>query len=142
MLIGEYRHQLDDKNRLRIPAKLRNQLGSDYVVMKGTNGCLFVFSQKEMEETLNSKLRDLPLGDLQAQKSVRALFSSGYAVEEDSQGRFVLPPYLRDFANIKKNIVSVGVGNRVELWDEDAWDTYNKDVNIDEIIGDLTKYGI
>lgn len=142
MLIGEYRHQLDDKKRLRIPAKLRNQLGSDYVIMKGTNGCLFVFSQKEMEETLNAKLRDLPLGDLQAQKSVRALFSSGYTVEEDSQGRFVLPQYLKDFAHIDKNIVSVGVGNRVELWDEKAWDDYNKDVNIDEIIGDLTKYGI
>ncbi len=142
MLIGEYRHQLDDKNRLRIPAKLRNQLGSDYVIMKGTNGCLFVFSQKEMEETLNSKLRELPLGDLQAQKSVRALFSSGYTAEEDSQGRFVLPTYLKEFAHIKKNIVSVGVGNRVELWDEEAWDAYNKDVNIDEVIGDLTKYGI
>lgn len=142
MLIGEYRHSLDDKNRMRIPAKLRNQLGSDYVIMKGTNGCLFVFSQKEIEETLNAKLKDLPLGDLQAQKSIRALFSSGYTVDEDSQGRFVLPTYLKEFANIKKNIVSVGVGNRVELWDEESWDSYNDGVNIDDVIGDLTKYGI
>ena len=142
MLIGEFRHQLDDKNRIRIPAKLRNQLGNDYIVMKGTNGCLFIFSQEEIENTLNSKLRELPLGDLKAQKSLRALFSSGYNIEEDSQGRFVLPNYLKEYAGIKKNVVSVGVGNRVELWDEEVWDNYNGDVNIDDVIGELTRYGI
>ena len=142
MLIGEYKHQLDEKNRMRIPAKLRSQLGSNYIIMKGTNNCLFVFSQEEMQNTLSQKLRELPLGDLKAQKSLRTLFSSGYEIEEDSQGRFVLPAYLKDFADIKKNIVSVGVGNRVEIWDEETWDKYNDETNFDEIIGDLTKYGI
>lgn len=142
MLIGEYKHSLDEKNRLRVPAKLRNQLGNNYIVMKGTNGCLFIFSQEEMVQTLNAKLRELPLGDLKAQKSLRTLFSSGYEVEEDAQGRFVLPMYLKEFASIKKNIVSVGVGNRVEIWDEENWNNYNSDTNFDTIMEDLIKYGI
>ena len=142
MLIGEYKHQLDEKNRIRIPAKLKSGLGSNYIAMKGTNGCIFVFSQEEMQNMLDAKLRDLPLGDLKAQKSIRALFSSGYEVEEDAQGRFVLPIYLKEFANITKNVVSVGVGNRVEIWSEEVWNAYNGDVSFDDIMGDLIKYGI
>ena len=142
MLIGEYKHQLDEKNRLRIPAKLKSKLGSNCIAMKGTNGCIFIFSQEEMEQTLNAKLRELPLGDLKAQKSLRTLFSSGYEIEEDAQGRFVLPGYLKEYAKIKKGIVSVGVGNRVEIWSQEAWEEYNGDVDFDAVMGDLTKYGI
>ena len=143
MIFGEYYHQLDEKNRLRLPSKLKSQLGDKYVVLKGSSGCLFVFSQNELETTINEKLKALPLSDIKAQKSVRMLFSSCYEVEEDNQGRFLLPAYLREFANIKKNVVSIGVGNRVEIWDEDAWKRYNSDTaDFDNIIAGLSEYGI
>ena len=70
------------------------------------------------------------------------LFSSGFEVEEDSQGRFVLPQNLREFANITKDVVSIGVGNRVELWDESSWRNYNSESDFDKILGDLSQYGV
>ena len=143
MILGEYYHQLDEKNRIRLPSKLKAQLGEKYVVLKGSNSCLFVFSQNELETTINEKLKALPLSDIKAQKSVRMLFSSCYEVEEDNQGRFLLPAYLREFAGIKKNVVSIGAGNRVEIWDEEAWKRYNEDTaDFDNIIAGLAQYGI
>lgn len=142
MLLGQYRHNVDEKNRMRVPAKMRSQLGDKYYVMKGTSGCLFVFGEVEMQNTLNEKLKSLPISDVKAQKSVRMLFSSAYEVEEDSQGRFVLPAYLKEFAKINKNVVSIGVGNRIEIWSEEEWDKYNQDVDFDTIMGDLNQYGI
>ncbi len=143
MLFGEYHHTLDEKNRMRLPAKLKAKLGSDYVITKGSNGCLFVFSKEEMEKTIYEKLKSLPISDLKAQKSVRSMFSSGYEVEEDNQGRFLLPAYLKDFASISKNVVTIGVGNRVEIWDEDAWNKYNNDTeSFDKILTELSQYGV
>lgn len=142
MLLGEYQHQLDEKNRLRIPVKLRNQLGNGYMIMKGSNNCLFVYSCEEMENFMNEKLKSVPLSDIKAQKSIRMLFSSAFVVEEDSQGRFILPQNLKEFAGIRKNIVSIGVGNRIEIWSEENWKEYNEEVNFDEILGDLSQYGV
>ena len=142
MLLGEYYHQLDEKNRLRIPAKLRNQLGSGYIIMKGSSNSLFVYSSDEMENLMNEKLKSVPLSDIKAQKSIRMLFSSAFVVEEDAQGRFILPQNLREFAGIKKNVVSIGVGNRIELWDEDKWKEYNDNEDFDTILGDLSQYGV
>lgn len=143
MLFGEFHHQLDEKNRMRLPAKLKAKLGSGYVITKGSNGCLFVFSKEEIEKTIYEKLKSLPISDIKAQKSVRSLFSSGYEVEEDNQGRFLLPTYLKDFALISKNVVTIGVGNRVEIWDEDRWNEYNGcGEGFDEILAGLSQYGI
>ena len=142
MFLGEYYHQLDEKNRLRIPAKLRNGLGNNYIIMKGSNSCLFVYSSSEMQALMNEKLKSVPLSDVVAQKSIRMLFSSGFEVEEDNQGRFTLPQNLKEFAGIKKNIVSVGVGNRIELWAEENWKEYNNGGDFDAILGDLSKYGV
>ena len=142
MFLGEYYHQLDEKNRLRIPAKLRNGLGNNYIIMKGSNSCLFVYSSSEMQALMNEKLKSVPLSDVVAQKSIRMLFSSGFEVEEDNQGRFTLPQNLKEFACIKKNVVSVGVGNRIELWAEENWKEYNNGSDFDAILGDLSKYGV
>ena len=142
MLLGEYHHQLDERNRIRIPAKFRTELGSNYIIMKGTDNCLFVYSSAEMQNLLNEKLKAVPLSDVKAQKSIRMLFSSGFEVEEDAQGRFVLPQNLREFANITKDVVSIGVGNRIELWDEGTWGDYNSNSDFDTILGDLSQYGV
>ena len=142
MLFGEYKHQLDEKNRMRLPAKLKSKLGERYVILKGSNNCLFVFSQEELETTITEKLKALPLTDIKAQRTVRAMFSSGYEVEEDNQGRFLLPSALKQFAKINKAVVSVGVGNRVEIWAEEEWNKYNSDEDYDSILEELCKYGI
>jgi MraZ protein len=142
MLFGEYHHQLDEKNRMRMPVKLKSNLGEKYIVTKGTSSCLFVFSSSEME-TIYSKLKELPITDISIQKALRTLFSSAYEVEEDAQGRFILPSSLKEFARINKNIVSIGVGNRVEIWSEEVWKDYNtSSQNFDEILTELNKYGV
>ena len=142
MIFGEYKHELDEKNRLRLPAKLKQKLGERYVILKGSNKCLFVFSQAELESTINEKLKSLPLTDSKAQRTIRAMFSSGFEVEEDNQGRFVLPSSLKDFAQINKNVVSIGAGNRVEIWAEEEWNKYNAGEDYDAILEELSQYGI
>lgn len=142
MFLGEYHHQLDEKNRIRIPAKLRAELGNNYIIMKGSNNCLFVYSSEEMQRVMSEKLKSVPISDIKAQRSIRMLFSSGFQVEEDAQGRFILPQNLKEFANVKKNIVSIGVGDRIELWAEENWQNYSTDGDFDTILGELSQYGV
>lgn len=142
MFLGEYHHQLDEKNRVRIPAKLRAGLGSNYIIMKGPNNCLLVYTSEEMQTVMQQKLMSVPLSDIKAQKSIRMLFASGFEVEEDAQGRFILPQNLKEFAKISKNVVSIGVGNRIELWAEENWEDYNTNDDFDTILGELSQYGV
>ena len=143
MLGGEYRHQCDAKYRLRIPAKLKKELGENCVITKGNDGCLFLLPKVEMDNILN-KIENLSIFNSQLQKPLRFLFSSAVEVEEDNQGRFLLPANLREFAGITKDVVFVGVGNRAELWSEDRWNKYclDNETNFDEIISELGKNGI
>ncbi len=102
MLLGEYFHQIDTKGRVRIPAKLKSALGENFMVTKGTAGCLFVFSQDELTATID-KLRAVPLSDVAAAKPLRLIFSSAQGLEEDNQGRCMIPKNLREFAKIQKD---------------------------------------
>lgn len=141
MLIGTYRHQLDQKMRFRFPAKFKDQLGEGFIVAKGTNGCLFCFSKEEFEK-LYEKLASVPMFDTEAQKPIRALLSSAFETEADNQGRILLPQELRNYASMEKNIVSIGVGNRVEIWAEEKFDEYNSAENYDSASSELSKYGV
>lgn len=141
MLIGTYRHQFDEKCRLRIPAKFKEALGEGFIVAKGTNGCLFAFSKEGFEE-LYKKLENVSMFDLEAQKPVRALLSSAFETEIDKQGRILLPVELRNYAKMVKNIVTIGVGNRVEIWAEEKFDEYNTEESYDEASSALSKYGV
>lgn len=142
MFGGEYKHQCDSKFRLRIPAKFKKELGEGCVITKGNDGCLFLLPKKEVD-ILMTKLENMPMFNSQIQKPLRLFFSSATEIEEDNQGRFLLPANLREFAGITKNIVFVGVGNRVELWDEEKWKRYCEDAgNFDDIIMELGKNGI
>ena len=140
MLIGTYRHQLDQKMRFRMPAKFKDQLEPGFIVAKGTNGCLFCFSKQEFEK-LYEKLASVPMFDTEAQKPIRALLASAFETEEDNQGRILLPQELRAYANMEKNIVTIGVGNRVEIWSEEKFDEYNSAENYDSASNELSKYG-
>lgn len=143
MFLGEFKHQTDEKFRLRMPTTFKKVLGASYMVTKGTNGCLFVFSESNVKELFEDKLKTTSLFDNALQKPLRLLFSSAFTVEEDSQGRFLLPKALREFANIQKNVVFIGVGNHIEIWDEDMWENYKKtEQNFDALLEGLTRYGI
>lgn len=143
MLLGTYYYSVDEKGRIRMPAKLKTQLGENFVVTKGSNGCLFVFSQEELKNSIYDKLKELPLTAVDAQKPLRMIMSSAFEVQEDSVGRFMLPTILRDFANITKNIVIIGVGSRCEIWSEEHWNEYNDgETNFDENFSKLSEFNI
>ncbi|MGN0818514.1 MAG: division/cell wall cluster transcriptional repressor MraZ [Candidatus Coproplasma sp.] len=141
LLTGAYNHQIDAKNRIRIPAKLKKELGDEYYFAFGTNSCIFVFAKDAMEKYLE-ELGATKLSDLQAQKRVRAFAKTCVAVEEDNQGRVVLSPELRKHAKIEnddKELVVCGAVNRVEIWNKRIYDEYFADVddNFDDIFSQL-----
>ena len=140
MLIGTYRHSIDAKKRMRMPSKFKNELGNDFIITKGTNKNLFVFS-KEQFDGLYEKMMNLPLFDEEAQVPVRRFLSSAFEAEEDGQGRVLLPKELLTFAKITKNIVLVGIGDRVEIWAEEIWEKEQEnEENSDFSI--LAKFGV
>lgn len=140
-LCGEFRHQIDEKGRIRIPAKLKVCLDADSVICRGQN-CLYVFSGAEFSEMVN-KFKTVPFSDVKAQDALRKFFASTYPLEEDGQGRSNIPSKLREDVKLTKNIVSVGVLNRIEIWDEEKFDLRNKgSENFDEIIEVLREYGV
>ena len=142
MLIGTFRHQVDEKKRMRVPSKLKESLGVGFIITKGTNGCLFAFSQDSFNEEVVEKTKNLSMFDAEVQKPLRILMSSAFETEEDNQGRILIPQELRTFASITKKIVFVGVGSRVEIWAEEVWDKYNEGTDFDEATKTLAGLGV
>lgn len=140
MFLGTFRHQIDQKNRMRVPAKFKTELGGDFVVCKGTNGCLFLVPQQGSD--LFQKISALPVFDSEVQKSVRMILGSAFVAEEDGQGRVLLPKELVAHAGITKNIVFVGVGARVEVWAQEAWDAYQNGQDFDKAVESLKNHGV
>ncbi|MDB4897002.1 MAG: MraZ protein [Firmicutes bacterium] len=123
MFMGEFQHSVDAKGRLIIPAKLREGLGERFVATKGLENCLFVFPPKEWE-AFGEKLRSLPLASGAARAFTRLFFSGATECEVDPQGRILLPANLREYAGLDKDVVIMGVSNRVEIWAKGAWEDY------------------
>ena len=143
MLIGEYEHSLDAKGRLIMPAKLRTDMGEKFIITKGLDGCLFVFSQIEWSN-FESKLKELPLTNKNARDFVRFFLSGATECEIDKQGRFLLVNTLREYAEITKEVIIIGVGTRLEIWNKDKWKKYNSNENISAytIAENMTMLGI
>ena len=125
MFIGEYTHTIDEKGRMAIPSKMRRELGSGAVVTRGIDNCLWVFPKKEWEE-LATKLASLPLSDANSRAFSRLMLAGAMEVEFDSQGRVLLPGYLRSYAGLAKNAVIAGLYNRLEVWNENTWKSYKE----------------
>ncbi|MBR4003031.1 MAG: division/cell wall cluster transcriptional repressor MraZ [Clostridia bacterium] len=136
MFFGEYSHALDEKGRIRIPSKLKAGLG-EYVATKGVDNCIYIFSKSYFENEFLDSINRISAYALNGQNAVRAILSSTFEVEEDNQGRFVIPASLREFAGITKNVVSVGVGKRIEIWDEQTWKNYNNQTSFADAIKEL-----
>jgi MraZ protein len=123
MLMGEYIHSMDSKGRLIIPAKFREELGDEFVATRGLDECLFIYPMEEWK-SLEKKLKSLPLTKKDARAFVRFFFSGATECQLDKQGRISIPTNLRDHGQLEKEIVIIGVSNRVELWSKDNWDEY------------------
>lgn len=124
MLIGTYRHQVDQKCRMRMPTKFKAELGENFIITKGNDNCLYAFSAESFNQ-LHAKLASLPIFDSEVQKPVRMILASAFEAEEDNQGRILVAKELREYAGIAKDIVFIGAGSRVEIWAAEAWDKYN-----------------
>ncbi len=139
MFIGTYFNKIDEKGRLRMPAKFKEELGCTYFISKGDSGCLYVLSKPAFEQ-LTEKFRSINFSDNESKKFQRAFFSSADSVEEDNQGRFLVPQMLREYAGINKEVVVIGSGDRVEIWSQENWKKYNEDEDFDGLISGLSKY--
>ena len=127
MFYGEFEHSIDRKGRLILPAKFRevakNQFVEKFFVTRGLDKCLFMFSEEEWRSQEN-KFKTLSFTKQQSRTFNRLLFSGACEVTFDKQGRVLLPQYLKDFAGIKKDVIIVGVSNRIEIWAKDLWNDF------------------
>ncbi len=128
MFIGEYYHKLDEKNRLGIPIKFRKTLGKEFIITRGLDKCLFVYTSIEWKNLINNKLNNLSFSQADARGFSRIMFTGAMKVNLDTFGRIIIPDFLKKYANLTKNIAITGVYNRLEIWDEKTWHKYRKGI--------------
>jgi len=143
MFIGEFQHSIDSKGRLAIPAKFRSKLSGGAIITRGIDHCLFVFTEKDWK-ALAQKLIALPLAQANSRAFVRLMLSGAADVGLDSQGRILVPDYLRKYAGLNKEAVVAGVYNRMEVWDVKVWKDYTSrtESQSEEIAEKLGELGI
>jgi MraZ protein len=142
MFIGEYQHAVDNKNRMIIPSKFRDSLGEGFVLTKGLDGCLYAYTMEEWK-VLEEKLKKLPLTSKDARAFVRFFFSGANEIDIDKQGRALIPQNLLEYADIKKEIISIGVSTRIEIWGKEKWEEYNsQNIDYDAIAEKMSELGI
>ncbi len=127
MWYGEYIHTLDNKDRFILPAKFRDKLKTleekKLYITRGLDGCLSLYAKKAWKQ-LEEKLESLSFTKQQSRSFNRLLFSGASEIDVDAQGRIILPEYLKEFAQIKREIVIIGVVNRIEIWDKNSWNKF------------------
>ncbi|MBU1126687.1 MAG: division/cell wall cluster transcriptional repressor MraZ [Patescibacteria group bacterium] len=143
MFIGEYHHQIDEKGRMAVPVKFRPDLIHGAVVTRGLDSSLFLLPLEEWGK-LATSLAALPLGQSNSRAFARLMLAGAMEVGVDKQGRFVIPEYLRDYAELGKKVVIVGIHTRIEIWDEGKWETYRRQTEDDaeKIAEQLGELGI
>jgi MraZ protein len=143
MFIGEYKYNLDNKNRLALPSKFRNFFKEGAVITKGLDNCLFIYTTKEWGKLVD-KLASLPISQAKSRAFARLMLAGAMDVNLDVQGRVILPDYLKQFASLNKKIILAGLYNRLEVWDEKLWSKYQRTSERDsnEISEGLVDLGI
>lgn len=143
MLMGEYHHNIDEKGRLIIPSKFRSDLGEKFIITRGLDKCLFVYSEEEWNKLI-SKLKNLPFTNKDARNFTRFFLSGATANEFDRQGRINISSSLVNYANLTKECVIIGANDRLEIWSEELWNNFiesNED-NLSDIAENLFKGGL
>ena len=130
MFIGEYRHTFDAKNRISVPAKFRKELGASVVVTRGFDKCLFVYP-KSAWKARAAEMAKHSMGNAAGRGLARLMLAGASEADVDSAGRILVPDYLKSFAGLSVKSVIAGVSDRVEVWDEDAWAAYTKNIERD-----------
>jgi MraZ protein len=123
MLIGEYIHTMDDKNRISLPVRFRKEMGKKIVVAPGLDNCLSIFTGKEWEK-ISSRLSESSMLAADNRSFNRFMFGGAVEVDVDAIGRILIPDFLKERANLKEKVAMIGVQNRVEIWNEKAWQSY------------------
>lgn len=143
MFIGEYTHTIDEKRRLAIPSKFRRALGKKAVITRGLENCLVLYPLQEWE-ALAKKLASLPTSRGEARGFTRLMLAGAMDVSLDSLGRILIPEYLTKYAVLKKNVAVIGLGNRIEVWDEKKWQEYKAktETKVEDIAERLEELGI
>lgn len=141
MLIGEYIHTIDEKNRISLPARFRKEVGSQIVVTRGLDSCLFLYSISEWQK-ISEKLSNLSIGQAGSRGLNRFMLAGAVEVDVDSAGRILIPDFLKKFAALGAKVVFAGMSTRIEIWDETKWNAYKQKVeseadNLAEKLGEI-----
>lgn len=123
MFLGTYEPKLDEKGRVILPAKFREELSTGLVLTRGQERCIYVFSAREFEQ-MSDKIRQAPVTSKQARDYMRVFLSGASAETPDKQNRVTIPATLRSYAGLGRDLAVIGAGSRVEIWDAEAWQTY------------------
>ena len=138
MLLGTYSHSLDAKGRLIVPAKLRESLGESFVLTKSLDHCLAIYPNEGWERFIE-KIETLPkISSEPARRLRRFYFGNSQTIEVDKQGRILIPQNLREYANLSRDAVLIGVNDHVEIWDQETWNSYNDNIDVNDIVSDLS----
>ncbi len=126
MLLGEFNHSIDSKNRVFVPAKFREEFGDQMILVKGVDRCISIYSVEEWEK-FSAKLDALP--EIDSRKVKRFIYASAAVVQADAQGRVIVTQSMREYAELEKNLVIIGVGNHAEIWNDNNW---NNEINFED----------
>lgn len=126
MLIGEYQHSLDPKGRVIVPSKFREELGANFIMTRGFDGCLYGYSLSQWEK-VEETLGNLDFGGKDMRAFERWFFGGAVECEIDKQGRALVPQHLREHAGLGKDVVIIGNRSKVEIWSKEAWDQYSEE---------------
>ena len=138
MLTGQYTHSIDAKGRVNFPAKLREELGERFIITRGLDNCLFVYSVDEWDQ-LAAKLHELPIS--KSAPLNRFFFAGAAEAEPDKQGRVLLPAHLREYAGLDRDVTIAGVSNRAEIWDSERWEKQNEQLTAQSIASAMDELG-
>jgi len=124
LFLGEYDHALDDRGRVTLPRKIRQELAADEVIVsRGFDTCIFGFDRDSWEKEATKQL-EAPVTEEKARSIRRYMFAGAQKAEVDKLGRILLPALLKEYAGVKANVKVIGAGDHFEIWDKETWDTY------------------
>ena len=141
MFRGEHYHSVDDKGRVIIPLRFRNELGTTFVITKGLNHCLFVYREDDFE-TMEKHLLSQPALDKHTIRLQRWFSGGALETQVDNQGRVAIPSNLREFAGIGDEVAMVGAGNKIEVWSKSGWDAFNASLSDEDIAESAFETGL